>query len=629
MGCRTAFRLKWLKDEPSERMISCPRCHTQMELNELGEPISSNLADEDEDDSFVDVPEPPIPEGLSTVSSSVSGLTDQELADMESLANALRAEGSNSRASKDLDGLLDSARSAPPESNLRTETPAGGITKPEGEGGDYQRSMSDDDLRRRLESIMERAGVESSEASSPRSTWDLGSREASESEGMAETTNPYNDDTPVPPANSPYRTNLSARPLPTAELRDEPSWGEQRRKPVGEEPSTPDVRRTQPVPRPEAGKEARSKQETSRMPGISVAGRAGEARGSGFIFLPTPEIRESLAEGPYRLRVAGKEYGPVDDAGLVELIKHGALLGGEEIATLDGPWVRVVHHPAFTQLRSKMARGAHEVLREMSVQGRSVEKSEQPRKRQNTRTAYPPVRRADEGHSGFIVLPTKEIHSSIEHGRYRLRINGKIHGPVEASDIVLLIKHGALLGADEIATLDGPWMPVTMHPAFKELRRRMAAGAHGVLRELGAEGKPEPAAAKKRVEAKKPAAPKKPVEEKKPAPPKKSAPPKESAPPKKSAAPKKPAPPKKPVEKKKSAPPKKPVEAKKPAPPKKPVVEKKPVEKKKPIEKKKPAAPTQPTRSEVDAASGGWGRLVVLLALIVALLAALYVWQFA
>lgn len=429
--------------------------------------------------------------------------------------------------------------------------------------------MSDDDLRDRLESIMARAGVESSEASSPRTTWDLGSREPSEAEALEASDDRFGE-VPVRSNDSPYRTNLSSRPLPIARMDEEkPTNGP--RPPAVDNPNASDVRRTQPVPRLELEQSSNSNQEGNRMPGISVAGRAGEGRGSGFIFLPTPEIREALAEGPYRLRVGGKEYGPVDEAGLVELIKHGALLGGEEIATLDGPWVRVVHHPAFTQLRTKMARGIHEVLREMSVQGRSVKEQNHPRVRQQTSTSFPPVRPTDEAHSGFILLPTEEIQSSIGEGRYRLRIDGKIHGPVEASDIVLLIKHGALLGADEIATLDGPWMPVTMHPAFKELRSRMAAGAHGVLRELGAEARTEPA------KPKKPVKPKKSVE-------------------------KKPVKPKKSVEKK-------PVKSKEPVKPKKSVA-------KKPVAKK-PGVPTNPVEAQpvlatTDAPSGRWGRFIVL-----------------
>lgn len=91
-------------------------------------------------------------------------------------------------------------------------------------------------------------------------------------------------------------------------------------------------------------------------------GMAGERRGSGYIRLPTTEILEVLGHGDYRLMVEDIVYEPVDEQGLLELIKQGVLLGAEQIAEADGDWTPIAEHPVFKRLRKKMALEAHAVL---------------------------------------------------------------------------------------------------------------------------------------------------------------------------------------------------------------------------------------------------------------------------
>lgn len=91
-------------------------------------------------------------------------------------------------------------------------------------------------------------------------------------------------------------------------------------------------------------------------------GMAGERRGSGYIRLPTTEILEVLGQGSYRLMVEEIVYEPVDEQGLVDLIKQGVLLGAEQIAEADGDWTPIAEHPVFKRLRKKMAMEAHAVL---------------------------------------------------------------------------------------------------------------------------------------------------------------------------------------------------------------------------------------------------------------------------
>ena len=91
-------------------------------------------------------------------------------------------------------------------------------------------------------------------------------------------------------------------------------------------------------------------------------GAASERRGSGHIRLPTTEILEVLGRGSYRLMVEDIVYEPVDERGLVDLIKQGVLLGAEQIADADGDWTPIAEHPVFKRLRKKMAMEAHAVL---------------------------------------------------------------------------------------------------------------------------------------------------------------------------------------------------------------------------------------------------------------------------
>lgn len=87
--------------------------------------------------------------------------------------------------------------------------------------------------------------------------------------------------------------------------------------------------------------------------------------------------------------------------------------------------------------------------------------------------------------SGYIRLPTAEIQEILGQGDFRLRIQDVIYEPVNREGLVQLIKSGVLMGAEELAEADGDWMPVSEHPVFGELRRKMAAEAHNVLSRLG------------------------------------------------------------------------------------------------------------------------------------------------
>jgi predicted Zn finger-like uncharacterized protein len=93
-------------------------------------------------------------------------------------------------------------------------------------------------------------------------------------------------------------------------------------------------------------------------------GAASERRGSGYIRLPTAEIQDVLGHGTYRLRVEDIIYEPIDKEGLTQLVKRGVLLGAEEIAEPDGDWMPIADHPVFLELRRKMAREAHDLLKQ-------------------------------------------------------------------------------------------------------------------------------------------------------------------------------------------------------------------------------------------------------------------------
>ena len=95
--------------------------------------------------------------------------------------------------------------------------------------------------------------------------------------------------------------------------------------------------------------------------------------------------------------------------------------------------------------------------------------------------------------SGYIRLPTAEIQDVLGRGQYRLRIEDVIYEPVDEAGLTQLIKGGVLLGAEELAEADGDWMPVSEHPVFGELRRKMAAEAHDVLSRIGTPRRKAPA----------------------------------------------------------------------------------------------------------------------------------------
>ncbi len=417
--------MRWLRDSQSKRIIDCPRCGKKLELS----PPSQRQRQATSTNFPPQVPAPPSREGLSMVSSSVGGLTDEELEDIQGLAESLRREPSRA------DAMANPAASAP----------SGGAASDSGS------------LRARLQQIIAQGTASPDLNETPPIPWsDQLDREFDDERRYAPDANEakHSGDGASPPAGEPEtrRTNLSPRPAAIIAGRrslDEPT------------------------------KSSRSPRETQRLDAAEKhspkgpAGMAGAGRGSGFIMLPSDEIREALSEGPYHLRVDGREYGPLDASVIVTLIKHGVLLGGEEIAATTGSFVRLDEHEALARLRQKLAHEAHKVLRTMPVTARRV--------------APPRPERRDDG-SGFILLPTKEINDSLEDGKFHLRIEGKVHGPLDASDLVILIKHGAILGADEVSQDGGPWLPVMMHPVFEQLRRRMAAAAHGVLRQMGTEG---------------------------------------------------------------------------------------------------------------------------------------------
>ena len=91
--------------------------------------------------------------------------------------------------------------------------------------------------------------------------------------------------------------------------------------------------------------------------------------------------------------------------------------------------------------------------------------------------------------SGYIRLPTAEIQEVLGQGDFRLKIEGIIYEPVDKDGLIRLIKGGVLLGAEELAEGNGDWMPVSEHPVFGELRRKMASEAHHVLSRLGLQKK--------------------------------------------------------------------------------------------------------------------------------------------
>ena len=95
-------------------------------------------------------------------------------------------------------------------------------------------------------------------------------------------------------------------------------------------------------------------------------GMAGENVGSGYIRIPTAEILDVIGSGSYRLRVEDVVYEPVDEKGLVRLIKGGVLMGAEEIAEADGDWMPVDEHPVIRELRKRMAEEAHRLLAEVA-----------------------------------------------------------------------------------------------------------------------------------------------------------------------------------------------------------------------------------------------------------------------
>lgn len=93
--------------------------------------------------------------------------------------------------------------------------------------------------------------------------------------------------------------------------------------------------------------------------------------------------------------------------------------------------------------------------------------------------------------SGYIRLPTEDIQDVLGHGDFRIKIEGVVYEPVDKEGLIKLIKGGVLLGAEEIARGEDDWMPVSEHPVFGELRRKMAAEAHEVLSRIGTRPRPE------------------------------------------------------------------------------------------------------------------------------------------
>lgn len=101
-------------------------------------------------------------------------------------------------------------------------------------------------------------------------------------------------------------------------------------------------------------------------PEMTPPGLASEKRGSGYIRLPTSEILEVIGTGEFRLKVDDIIYEPVDENGLVRLIKGGVLMGAELIAETDGDWMPVNQHPVMEKLRQRMANEVHSLLKDVT-----------------------------------------------------------------------------------------------------------------------------------------------------------------------------------------------------------------------------------------------------------------------
>ena len=78
-----------------------------------------------------------------------------------------------------------------------------------------------------------------------------------------------------------------------------------------------------------------------------------------------PDLGELLEDGDYRLRIDGQVYAPVDKSALVALLECGALIGHEELAEQDGPWMSVRTHPVLSRLRATMVRELHQICDEL------------------------------------------------------------------------------------------------------------------------------------------------------------------------------------------------------------------------------------------------------------------------
>ena len=83
--------------------------------------------------------------------------------------------------------------------------------------------------------------------------------------------------------------------------------------------------------------------------------------------------------------------------------------------------------------------------------------------------------------SGYIRLPTAEILDVLGQGQYRLMVEDIVYEPVDEVGLTELVKRGVLMGAELIAEPGGEWIPITEHPVFKRLRKKMAFEAHALL----------------------------------------------------------------------------------------------------------------------------------------------------
>lgn len=136
-----------------------------------------------------------------------------------------------------------------------------------------------------------------------------------------------------------------------------------------------DNRKTKPSMEPAFRK--KMQEESASKENAPGTGTASETRGSGYIRLPTSEIKEALGEGEFDIRIGEFSYSVSEDA-LVKLVKGGILMGAEEMAAADGVWMPINEHPVVKRLREKMADEAHLLLADIAER-KTAKSRDEPR----------------------------------------------------------------------------------------------------------------------------------------------------------------------------------------------------------------------------------------------------------